>query len=112
MITWGTNLYQWKHFTDGFTHMEAHFQTYNKDGVDSKIAGPSFNIKFTISKFKNSFKNRKNLLRGERQSIGKKCKRIVMMRPNLNERLKSIFGCIIAKIENYAQTMKSANISI
>lgn len=43
---------QWKHFTDSFEDIDTYFQTYDKSGVDSKIVGPGFVGRFTISFYK------------------------------------------------------------
>ena len=103
---------QWKHFTDSLEDIDAYFKTYDKSGVDSKIVGPGFIIRFTISFADKAIEIEE--LNGQESACPpvKKYKRSVVMKQSTYEGLKSATRCIRAKMENCGRMIEFADVVI
>lgn len=103
---------QWKHFTDSVADIDNYFQTYDKSGVDSKIVGPGFVIRFTISYGDKAIEIEE--IQGQETACPpvKRYKRSIVMEQTTYDGLKSLLRCIRAKMENCGRMMEFADIVV
>lgn len=100
---------QWKHFTDTIEEIDNYFQTYDKTGVDSKIIGPGFVIRFTISYGDKAIEIEENQEQESACPTIKKYKKSFVIKQATFEGLKSSLRCIRAKMENCGRMIEFAD---